>query len=441
MLFQRFLQQFPAVTFAIFALVLTGNSFQIASLQAAEFRPIYAKTISGSDMPDFGGPVAFISSLSGDGSTIGGTITLTSVAFDCAVNECENTAFVWSIENEHSLDLNIVELPSPVSIFSGASPRRVSALSHDGSLALVTSEARWYVTTIQSAHEFQLLESGDADDLLLLGAAMSSDGKVVAGSIGSVPALWNESTGIIPIPDLPADSELLPVAISGNGQTVALMDRGYRLGTTVRQATNFFVAENVAVWNESQGLQALEPAPGNERALLSSINTEGSIITGASSHFAGPGSVRILTATRWEDGLPVTLNSVDDFDSTIATDISADGTIIVGVARYEPTPGVPVNVRDLRKLRTRDQAVLWKDDVSLLLRDLLVTDYGLAEELEGWRLTLATAISDDGNTIAGHGIDPEGNSAAWVVTLGVPEPGAGLLLLIGLLFQAAIGRV
>jgi len=70
----------------------------------------------------------------------------------------------------------------------------------------------------------------------------------------------------------------------------------------------------------------------------------------------------------------------------------------------------------------------------LILRDFLESSYGLAEELEGWRLTLATAISDDGNTIAGQGIDPEGNSAAWVVFLAVPEPEAKFLGATGLLF-------
>jgi hypothetical protein len=40
-----------------------------------------------------------------------------------------------------------------------------------------------------------------------------------------------------------------------------------------------------------------------------------------------------------------------------------------------------------------------------------------------FKLIEATAISADGNTIAGYGLDTiSGNEEAWVVTLAVPEP-------------------
>jgi hypothetical protein len=53
------------------------------------------------------------------------------------------------------------------------------------------------------------------------------------------------------------------------------------------------------------------------------------------------------------------------------------------------------------------------------LRDVLVNSYGL--DLDSWTLKMARAISDDGFTIVGKGINPDGNEEAWMVRL-VPDP-------------------
>jgi hypothetical protein len=52
------------------------------------------------------------------------------------------------------------------------------------------------------------------------------------------------------------------------------------------------------------------------------------------------------------------------------------------------------------------------------LQDVLETQYLL--NLSGWTLTSAEGISGDGITIVGWGIDPQGNTQAWIATL--PEP-------------------
>jgi len=51
----------------------------------------------------------------------------------------------------------------------------------------------------------------------------------------------------------------------------------------------------------------------------------------------------------------------------------------------------------------------------------------------GWKLVEATAVSADGNTIVGWGINPAGNQEAWVVILATPEPGSFMLVGIGAL--------
>jgi hypothetical protein len=63
------------------------------------------------------------------------------------------------------------------------------------------------------------------------------------------------------------------------------------------------------------------------------------------------------------------------------------------------------------------------------LQDLLEDDYGL--NLNGWRLSAATAISADGGAIVGYGFAPEGDTQGWIVTL--PEPSACVLTLAAML--------
>lgn len=59
------------------------------------------------------------------------------------------------------------------------------------------------------------------------------------------------------------------------------------------------------------------------------------------------------------------------------------------------------------------------------LRQWLVNDFGL--NLTGWQLIGAYAISSDGNTIVGVGINPQGEQEAFRAV--IPEPATALLTL------------
>ena len=52
------------------------------------------------------------------------------------------------------------------------------------------------------------------------------------------------------------------------------------------------------------------------------------------------------------------------------------------------------------------------------LRDVLVADFGLEASLIGWTLFEANAVSPDGKFITGTGINPDGETEAWIVGLG-----------------------
>ena len=63
-------------------------------------------------------------------------------------------------------------------------------------------------------------------------------------------------------------------------------------------------------------------------------------------------------------------------------------------------------------------AVVWNEDDGMhRLDEWLIDELGLGDALEGWKLTIATGISDDGLTIVGEGINPRGNDEGWVVKL------------------------
>lgn len=84
------------------------------------------------------------------------------------------------------------------------------------------------------------------------------------------------------------------------------------------------------------------------------------------------------------------------------------------------------------------EAMLWREGEAYRIQDLLADVYGLDRQLAGWRLTSATAITFDGQVIAGEGIAPDGQQAAWVAVLRVPEPSALVLLALGALLVIGV---
>jgi hypothetical protein len=86
------------------------------------------------------------------------------------------------------------------------------------------------------------------------------------------------------------------------------------------------------------------------------------------------------------------------------TSVYSDGDVVVGY----------------RLGKQGQQAFIWDERHGMRdLRDVLVNSYGL--DLDSWTLKMARAISDDGFTIVGKGINPDGNEEAWMVRL-VPDP-------------------
>jgi len=93
--------------------------------------------------------------------------------------------------------------------------------------------------------------------------------------------------------------------------------------------------------------------------------------------------------------------------------VSADGAVIVG--RSWSASG--------------HEAFIWDNAEGMRsLKDMLENDLGL--DLTGWILSTAHDITPDGQTILGSGVNPSGDTEAWLVT--IPEPATASLLVMGL---------
>jgi MYXO-CTERM domain-containing protein len=65
------------------------------------------------------------------------------------------------------------------------------------------------------------------------------------------------------------------------------------------------------------------------------------------------------------------------------------------------------------------------------LQDMLVND--LRYDLAGWRLTGASSLSADGQWVVGGGINPSGQTEAWLANIApIPEPSSVTLAGLGL---------
>src|SRR5690606_33260031 len=106
-------------------------------------------------------------------------------------------------------------------------------------------------------------------------------------------------------------------------------------------------------------------------------------------------------AIRWVEGAGfVPMQFSPTVDDSGATDLSADGSVVVG---WLDAAGRRAFVWDaLRGAR--------------LLHEVLVNDYGL--DLTGWELRAATGVSADGTVIVGSGRNPAGHEEGWIARLG-----------------------
>ncbi|MCS7466117.1 PEP-CTERM sorting domain-containing protein [Stieleria sp. ICT_E10.1] len=181
--------------------------------------------------------------------------------------------------------------------------------------------------------------------------------------------------------------------ISGDGQVV--------VGNSLRSGSEGTWTE-ATIWSGDwsgtsklgQGLGRL----GNEDSAALAISSDGQTIVGESGR----------SAVRFTGGPILELGSISVTGDSKANAVSADGSIIVG--------------------QSGNYAFIWDEENGMRdLSEVLTSDYGL--NLDGWDLSRATGISDDGETIIGYGLNPFGGTEAWVANVTVvPEPSSTALI-------------
>ena len=262
--------------------------------------------------------------------------------------------------------------------------------------------------------------------------AVSADGSVIVGAgtgaSGLEPVRWVSGAAPTGLGSLGGAGGSRATGVAADGSAIV----GW-------QPYGAYLDEAAWQWTSGTGVTQL-PAP-TTRAQALAVSGDGSIVVGNGGAWQNP------QALRWVGGAsPLTLENSTDIAWSDALGISADGSTIVGkhgvaagieAFRWTGSEGM-VGLGDLAggavlsaaadatadgsvivghsTTDSGSQAFVWDSTNGMRdLQSVLVSDHGL--DLVDWRLTEATGISDDGNTIVGTGINPRGETEGWVASL------------------------
>jgi probable HAF family extracellular repeat protein len=165
-------------------------------------------------------------------------------------------------------------------------------------------------------------------------------------------------------------------------------------------------------WTQSDGMISL-----GSGGSAYGVSADGSIIVGAANG----------QAFRWtqESGM-VGLGSLIGNGDSYANGVSADGSVIVGYSN---------------NANGNQEAFRWTQETGMVsLKETLI---GKGLDVSGWTLSSAQAISADGFTIVGNGINPSGQTEAWMANLSpepIPEPLTILGSIAAIAFAAGFER-
>lgn len=134
--------------------------------------------------------------------------------------------------------------------------------------------------------------------------------------------------------------------------------------------------------------------------LVWDLSSDGSVAVGQA--FRPPFTLR---GFRWTAATGIEEVGPDQSDCRAC---NADGTVVGGARITFGTPGLTAWIR------IGDAP--WTD-----LKEYLITEQGLAKELEGWKLETVQDISADGRTIVGSGFNPEGCEQGFLVRINLPS--------------------
>lgn len=346
---------------------------------------------------------------------------------------------------------------SGIGILPGGTASSVRGISADGTTVVGVSNtggldlpARWTASTTLRA----LPTLPTTGFLGNLARQVSADGSVVTGNSNGRAFRWTNTGG----PEgTTTDLGVLHPSGEGFSNAWGISDDGDTILGTAQNVSGF----DVFRWTTSGGMnsegffdaQALSP-DGNWYTALDAVPNGPFITDGATTipidaiagvnnptritaavsrfgtHVVGTGDVvqtsgfTFQQAFIWSAATLVTTALPDlpgGLASCAALDLSDDASKVVGWASAS----------------TGRTATIWINGVPQPLTTYL-TSSGVTG-FTGWRLTSATAISPDGQFIAGDGTNPQGRSEGWIVR--VPAPSATTALALPLLAIARRKRI
>lgn len=345
-------------------------------------------------------------------------IAIAVASIGCATSACFSDAVIWAvpapagttdpeirrISGDGTVAVGLTHLDGIRPLFwsretgsvdlAGAASGRIDASGCSGAGNVVTAFGSFfggtagYVRRLNSGWEMMPIPNGY---WLSAPVDVSIDGLAIAGFlIGSdgYPRLfrWTDSLGYEILSNDPSRNAVAS-AMSADGSTIA----GYQRGTSLQDAF---------VWHQSTGIVGI-PLTWIDHSMAVSAQGDFVVASKGSGTTAGiwlyDRRQQSLERINWYHGGSV---------SGTVGGISQDGSIIVG--RNDSFMG---------------RAFLWtRQSGARELAAILTSQYGL--DLTGWDLRAATAISNDGQVMAGDGV-LNGVPTSWVVMLSEPHPYRG----------------
>jgi hypothetical protein len=234
----------------------------------------------------------------------------------------------------------------------------------------------------------QLLQNFDAAP-----KAASRDGSSVVGSgPDGYPWRWTSSTGGVSLDLLDGASD------AGSANDVS--DDGSIVVGTQTVGPNPIAFS----WDEIHGTRILGELPDNAvGSRAEAISASGEYVTGTLTLARETHPVQPFL---WSDAQGIVpLGEWDEPTAALGRGVSNDGTVVGGFF-------LPDGVN------TYDPFIWSRSRGMRNLVDVLKTDYGLADQLQGWHVSHALDITPDGRHIVGIAHNPQGELEPWIAFLG-----------------------
>lgn len=217
-------------------------------------------------------------------------------------------------------------------------------------------------------------------------SAVSADGSVIVGASTSANSgeegfRWTMATGMVGLGFLPGGTYSAANFVSDDGQVIV---------GTVGFANDPSRQAGAFRWTEATGMTDLGVLPGAVITWAQAMSRDGRFVVGRSG----------AEAFRWsEAGGIISLGRLPGDQESSAFAVSDDGAVVLGRSF----------------INGNLEYFIWTEADGLRsLRDLLAAS---GVDVSAWGNLQAAALSGDGNTIVGQGINPSGYPEGWAIRL------------------------